>query len=1075
VQRVLTFILVLLCFSVPVRSEPLFDVKNLTDATLLESSHGAVVSDRKAISVEIPVSADKTAILELDANGPGLPCVLPPPESEPDAPVQPPAGPAAQSPSCYFWSLYSFTNSSPEARNIVITIPKPGFAGSGFLDPLSSSAQVISAKTSSLVKQFIGTPGPSESVYQFRLEPGQSITTAFEGSRGLPVASAWLEFEYQSRSSRLDSLNGAIFGIVGLLTVSTIALALIRNRLAATACVVFAFTSVLFICMETGLLARIIQTATGVAVKPDPLRAMTESIFGGGLIVALMGFSGANRETKFLTGALWLGVAIICANIGLAYWIPSVATSLARIAFVYVAIQGFLVILRAQRLQPFPVKGAVLFWSAVMFWAGLAIIIAFMRTGLVQATAILLSSLCVVLMVMLYALLQHLFEDTEVMALSQTDTTRESIALTSARHHLWDWQPSQNRIELSADLSRALGYRHDIFEQGGQHTFFEQMHPEDVPDLIEKAGAIAAGTSRILEQDIRIKNADGRYRWYALRAKLNQDSGRNFAHCIGTLTDITKSKEIESRLQTDAVHDPVTGLPSRALFLDRLRRSLANRTGPAVRVLILDLDRFKAFNDGYGPDVGDELLLITGRRIQECLSPEDSATRLTGSQFAIAYSEIAHPYGEEAFATQLMQAVTAPITLAGSEVVLSASVGMSIRGLPGVASEELLAQATSALHSAKADGTGRFKVYDLGMRNERIAQVALEADLRQAIARAEIEVHYQPIINLLTGKIAGFEALARWRHPTLGLIAPDQFINAAEEAGLIGEIGRLVLSEAARQLGIWQRTVARNRTLFIAVNVSASQLLEEEFLATMHHIIQRESLLPDTLKIEVTEAVVMRYPDRVLSLFGVLRDLGISLSCDDFGTGFSSLSTLRDLPFDTLKLDRSFVSEPDDERGSHIIRSVLDMAHGLNMTVVCEGVETPEQAARLTSLGCDYGQGFHFGSAAPPRDVELTLADLPLSSITPPILIHKPASMAPAILPRPQQPLPGRAPLAPRYTVVREGPKEPDLPDELPSIFEVEKMARAKAKPVNRKKPAKKPGKKRKARRSKDSGVTEVG
>ena len=448
--------------------------------------------------------------------------------------------------------------------------------------------------------------------------------------------------------------------------------------------------------------------------------------------------------------------------------------------------------------------------------------------------------------------------------------------------------------------------------------------------------------------------------------------------------------------------------------------------------MILELDRFKTVNDGYGPDVGDELLLITGRRIQECLNREDSATRLTGSQFAIAYSEIAHPFGEDAFAAELMQAIVVPIPLASGDVVLSASIGVSMRGLSGVVAEELLAQATSALHAAKLDGLGHVAVYDAGMRNDRVAQVALEADLRQAISRAEIEVHYQPITNLVTRKIAGFEALARWRHPSLGLIAPEQFIDTAEEAGLIGELGRLVLSEAARQLGIWQRTVARNKSLFVAVNVSASHLLEDEFIATVQHIMQRETLMPDSLKIEVTEAVVMRYPERVLSLFGMLRNLGAGISCDDFGTGFSSLSILRDLPFDTLKMDRSFLTDdPGDERASHIIRSVLDMAHGLGMTVVSEGIETAEQVESLTHLGCDFAQGFYFGSATTAAEAESYLTDLPYLAVIPPARM-------------PQQnysqhlPMPGQAPMAPRRR--RTARKVSKKPEELPSIYQVSRL-----------------------------------
>jgi EAL domain-containing protein (putative c-di-GMP-specific phosphodiesterase class I) len=245
-------------------------------------------------------------------------------------------------------------------------------------------------------------------------------------------------------------------------------------------------------------------------------------------------------------------------------------------------------------------------------------------------------------------------------------------------------------------------------------------------------------------------------------------------------------------------------------------------------------------------------------------------------------------------------------------------------------------------------------------------------------------VHYQPIVSLHDGKTAGFEALARWRHPKVGLVAPDQFIKAAEEAGLISEIGAVVLLEASRQLGVWQRTIARGQKIFVTVNASPTQLLEKEFLITTQRIMEREQLERGSLKVEVTEAVVMRYSDRIVTLFGALRQLGIGLACDDFGTGFSSLSTLRNLPFDTLKLDKSFLSSGnEDDRAAHVIRTVLDLAHGLGMNVVCEGVETEDQAARLREMGCDFGQGFHFGVPSLARSVEHMIATAPLRPVDP--------------------------------------------------------------------------------------------
>jgi diguanylate cyclase (GGDEF)-like protein/PAS domain S-box-containing protein len=1015
VRLIIAFVVAVFALAMQVHGEPIFDVGTLEKNANLGKIVGAIVADNAAISVEVPSGNGTNLTLDLDAYGKGPP---------------------------FYWALYTLQNKAAEPRDVILVVAHRGFVSSGLFQPSHTGSLIIKAASSNPAVKFSVLNGPREDLIAIHLEPGQTMTAALQGMEKLPIADVWTARAYEQRQSQLSGLHGAILGIALLLALGIGLVAVLRNSWFACAALILSLAFVLFLAQELGLTQAAYARISDTPLDRDQLRAVVESLLCAGYIVALIGMSGTDRTVPVQRVLLWVLVGLAIANMALLFFNPALATGFARIGIGFLAIEGILVLLRSQR-NGMAANHAMPFWLALCGWTALATVAIFSTVAVPLLTIVLLLGACALLAYLGFVVLEHVFigetQDAEYDTEPQESELRSALALSSARHYLWEWSMATNEISLAGDFWNALGYAPNAETLEQQH-FLEAVHPDDIAELLEKASAVATTKMRVLEHDFRYRDAEGRYRWFALRARAHNDEDGGNIISVGTLTDITKSKELEARLQKDAVHDPVTGLPSRALFLDRLQRSLSSRVGSPVRVLIIDLDRFRTLNEGYGADVGDELLLITAKRIQERLGAEDSATRLTGSQFAVAYAELSKGEGELAFATAIMSAVAAPIVLASDEVVLSVSAGLSHRGLPGAAPDELISQATSALLAAKSRGAGQLVTYDIGMRNDRVTQVALESSLRQAIARAEIEVHFQPIHALASGAIAGFEALARWRHPTLGLIAPEQFINAAEEAGLIGELGQIVLAEAARNLGIWQRTIARSRNLFMAVNVSATQLLEQDYAASVQHVLNREGLVLGSLKIEVTEAVVTRHRDRVLALFGQLRNMGVGLSCDDFGTGYSSLSTLRDLPFDTLKLDRSFVTpQYDDDRASHVIRSVLELAHGLAMSVVCEGIETQEQAERLETLGCDFGQGFYFGQAIPARNVEQLLLGQTLRAFE--------TTTAPA---------PGAAPLAPRQPLILPLDAAINGPDVLPSIFKLN------AGPVKKKKKTAKKVKKRK-------------
>ena len=382
------------------------------------------------------------------------------------------------------------------------------------------------------------------------------------------------------------------------------------------------------------------------------------------------------------------------------------------------------------------------------------------------------------------------------------------------------------------------------------------------------------------------------------------------------------------------------------------------------------------------------------------------------------------------------------------DVYLSASVGISLSSATKSSAATLQQQAETALHQAQAEGPRSIATFRDDVADDRAQNVALENDLRRAIERHEIEVHYQPIMLLYSRDVVGLEALARWRHPSRGLLQPAEFIGMAEQAGMIREIGDMVLSEAIRQMGIWQRVLTRNKPVYIAVNVSADQLSDTGFMDRLNSLIAREGVLPHLVKIEITESVVMRFPERARHLIHRLRTLGIGVACDDFGTGFSNLASLRELAFDTLKMDRSFIAGDGLQgRGGIILQSVINMAHSLGMAVVAEGIEKETEVQHLLQLGCELGQGFALGQPMAARDIHGLLAVLPV--------VH-------AQLQVPLVPAVGAAPMAPRPTY-DEAFAEDVEPEELPSIYSVYHPApkpqkskpKVKAKAKTKKLPAK--------------------
>ena len=431
--------------------------------------------------------------------------------------------------------------------------------------------------------------------------------------------------------------------------------------------------------------------------------------------------------------------------------------------------------------------------------------------------------------------------------------------------------------------------------------------------------------------------------------------------------EIQERKRAQEQLLHLALHDPLTHLPNRTSFLETVQAALdrtQHQPGYQFAVLFLDCDRFKTINDSLGHSVGDQLLIAIAARLQACLRPQDTLARLGGDEFILCLEAIADLTEATDLARHINEQLKLPFQPSGYEVFVNASLGIVLGDASYVSAEHILRNADTAMYQAKALGGGRSQIFDPSMHVRALTRLKLENDLRRAIERQEFYLCYQPVIDLDTGKISGFEALVRWRHPERGLVMPGEFIPAAEETGVIAALGDWVLGEACRQLRQWQEGGCASSELSMSVNLSVRQFSQRDLLATIDGILSATRLPTACLKLEITESVLIDSPESALAIFEQLRSRRIQLSLDDFGTGYSSLSYLHRFAMDSLKIDRSFTSKIDASRKNlDIIQAIISLSHNLGMEVIAEGIETMSQLEQLRALGCDRGQGNYFAPA----------------------------------------------------------------------------------------------------------------
>jgi diguanylate cyclase (GGDEF)-like protein len=508
------------------------------------------------------------------------------------------------------------------------------------------------------------------------------------------------------------------------------------------------------------------------------------------------------------------------------------------------------------------------------------------------------------------------------------------------------------------------------------------------------------------------------------------------------------------QLTRQAFQDALTGLPNRALFMDRLAHALARteRRVQHVAVLFLDLDRFKVVNDSLGHGMGDRVLVESSARLLDCVRPEDTVARLGGDEFAILLEDLDSTEGATSVAQRVTESLEKPFLLEGREVFVTMSVGVALNIRRPVTPEELLRDADLAMYRAKGKGKNRFEVFDPATSAPAINRFELELDLRGALTRGEFVLHYQPVVHLGSGRMIEVEALVRWQHRERGLLQPEEFISLMEETGLIVPVGTWVLGEACRQLEEWTAQFPHQPPLTMSVNLSARQLQDPGLVRAVEHALAESHLDPACLKLEITETVVMQDAPSTLETLHALKALGVQLAIDDFGTGYSSLGYLKRFPVDTLKIDRSFVQGVDlNAQDTAIVRAVISVAKSLNLSVTAEGIETNAQLSQLQHLGCDRGQGYLFARPLAAEPLRAALSSLPVPAL-PKVAKFGPAPTAPAVKVAPARVEPPRSEPArvepPRSVPPRSEPARVESPRSEPARVEPARSVPPRSEPA---------------------------
>ncbi len=870
------------------------------------------------------------------------------------------------------WAVFALANVSEEQLERVIVAPHFRLAGSRMFWPDLGSQRIISI-TPSEGFALDRVPSPDADVFRITLNPGSVITFVAElATPNLPQIYLWEPDAYKDTVNAFTLYRGIVLGIAGLLAVFLTILFVVKGTSMLPAAAALAWAVLAYICVDFGFLEKLISITSS---DQRMWRAGAEVALASSLVIFLFTYLNLNRwhvHLGYATFAWVLGLALL---FGVAIYDPSIAAGIARLSFALTATAGIVLIFylgfnrydRAILLIPT--------WALILVWlfGGWLTVTGRLDNDIIQPA--LGGGLVLIVLLIGFTVMQHAFAGGAYQQGLFSDLERQSLALTGSGDTVWDWDVARDRVVTSPDISFRLGLQPGTMH-GPARNWLPRLHPDDRDRFRATLDVLLEHRKGRLNHEFRIRAEDGHFHWLKIRARPVLGSNGEVIRCVGTIIDVTEQKNSIDRLLVDAMHDNLTGLPNREVFLDRLQSVLTLASGAeTVRptVMAIDIDRYKQVNDSLGIAAGDNILIALTRRLRRLMKPQDTLARLSGDEFGLILVSERDPAKIADFADAVSKAIMVPINFANREIILTASIGL----VSWVDQQEnaagLLSDAELAMYRAKRSGGNRVEPFRPAFRGAGTDRLQLETDLRRAIERKELSMVYQPIVRLADGEVAGFEALMRWDHPKRGNVPPSEFIPVAEMSDLIEPLGMFALEKATSDLMEWERQTGEI-PVFVSVNLSSAQLLSSELYTDVRAMLTKTQCDPHRIKLELTESVVMENPEQARLVLAKLKETGMSLALDDFGTGYSSLAYLTRFPFDTIKLDKALVNDRSDKRAV-LLKSVIAMACGLEMQVVAEGIESDADAEELAKLGCDFGQSYLFGAPLGAESVQRLLKE----------------------------------------------------------------------------------------------------
>ncbi len=870
------------------------------------------------------------------------------------------------------WFVFALTNPTDKPIERWLTAERYTASSSGVVWP-DLDARRLEAVTPSI--GFVPSRVKSDraDIFALTVDPGQTITYVVElASDRFPHISLAKPLEYEVKARDRQLFNGVMIGLTVLTAVFLTSIFAANHKIIFPAAALFSWCVLAYLCVDFGFFHKLFN------LKPEDnavYRAAAEAAMAASLVMFLYAFLRLRLSHGLVRMLSLIWIAAQLSLVAVAAIDPRLAATFARFSFVAIGGIGALVTLylavrgqdRALHLVPT--------WILFLIWIFLA---AVTLTGRLQGdmfVSALIAGLVMVVLLIGFTVTQFAFRSIEPLAgLSPSDNQLRAVAVDGARSAVWEWSSRRDEIKVGTIVEEALGLNPGELsvkvDDFLKHVL--QADRERFRLMLWSVQERAGGTIRAA---FRMRHADNTYRWFELEAASVATGDRRAVRCVGLMRDVTDAKMAHERLITDAVHCSLTGLPNRALLLDRLGIVMQRaKVDPKVRptVFHIDIDKFKIINATLGYDVGDSVLLTVARRLQRHLGAFDTLARVGGDQFAIVFVEEQEARELAALAERVRRSLRSPIRIASEEVVLTGSLGIAIYDGEEDTAADLLKEAEIAMFRAKRGGPDRIEIFRTEMRSDDDPEAGIEGLVRKAVDKGQLKVFFQPIVYLPTEELAGFETFVRFEHPKLGLVNPALYLTAADDGAHLHRVVSFSLARSIEAAAQWQKELPRPEDhLFVSVDLSNRELLRPALVQEVRHALGAALIAKGTLRIEVPESLAMENPEHACEMLSQLRGAGAEVTLDDFGAGYSSTSYVQRFECDMVKIDRSLLRRGSTDRDGSggVVRALVSMAHELGKKALAEGIESAEDVSFLRSLGCEYGQGYFYGEPMSERDV----------------------------------------------------------------------------------------------------------